>query len=104
MQSVSSERRHGKARSPSVSSELRGVGLGFPHSRWHDKLCELRDESLVAHYESIRRQLDLDRLLISKGIKLAVAPRQRRKWSRATALEQEFAHRGPRVGPMEWRP
>ncbi|WP_375304463.1 hypothetical protein WI560_19475 [Bradyrhizobium sp. A11] len=62
---------------------------------------KLNDESLVAHYESIRKQVDLDRLLVNRGIKLVFAHGEAVK-KRAGDLESELASRKIAIRPIEW--
>jgi hypothetical protein len=62
---------------------------------------KLNDESLVACYESIRKQVDLDRALVNRGIKVVFAHGAAVK-SRAAELERELAKRRISIPPIEW--
>lgn len=64
-------------------------------------LARLSDETLVAYYEAIRRQVELDRVLMNRGIKIAFAHGDAVK-SRAAALEKQFLHRGLRIRSIDW--
>lgn len=61
----------------------------------------LSDEGLVANYESIRKQVDLDRALVNRGIKLVFAHGEAVK-KRAAALESELTRRKISIVPIKW--
>lgn len=63
--------------------------------------AKLSDETVIAYYESIRRQVELDRALMNRGIKVAFAHGDAVK-TRAAALEKQFVDRGLRVRPIDW--
>lgn len=62
---------------------------------------KLNDESLVAHYESIRKQVDLDRVLVNRGVKLVFAHGEAVK-KRAGELQNELARRKISIRPIDW--
>ena len=62
---------------------------------------KLNDESLVAHYESIRKQVDLNRVLVNRGVKLVFAHVEAVK-KRAGELQNELARRKISIRPIDW--
>ena len=63
--------------------------------------ARLSDETLLAYYEAIRRQVELDQVLMNRGIKIAFAHGDAVK-NRAATLEKQFLRRGLQIRPIDW--